>query len=305
MSAKNAKKARKEAKVEHTQYKKHEDGSEEIIPSDFVLKSLEKSKMTFSKPFGPPIGAFKMSDEVLEKMIKLTDEVLEDKERVDWGKNLVGNVNEEPLVKNSDLKKYDLYEIFRSCIGTYINGYMQSSGHEVEQIQAHVDHMWVVSQYENEYNPIHFHTYCDLSSVIWLKAPPFDHRSKEGDLPEYKFSRDGMIEFVYKTACPTGLEKGSLSFSPEPGKMAIFPSNLLHTVYPFQGPGERRSIAFNSHWQARLKGGKVFDKSFRMKSDQKHEEYQKTLKSKNEESGFAKRKQGSPSSGASEKENES
>ena len=40
-----------------------------------------------------------------------------------------------------------------------------------------------------------------------------------------------------------------------------------------------------------------------MKSDQKHEDYQKTLKSKGEESGFAKRKKGSPDSGASEKEN--
>ena len=185
----------------------------------------------------------------------------------------------------------------------YVWNGLQADGHELEALECRVDHAWIVSQYENEYNPVHFHTYCDLSSVIWLKVPPFDHRSKEGNLPEYKYSRDGMIEFVYKTACPTGLEKGSLSFNPEPGKMTIFPSNLLHTVYPFQGPGERRSIAFNSHWQARLKSGKVFDKSFRMKSDQKHEDYVKTLKSKNEESGFAKRKQGSLDSGASEKEN--
>ncbi len=40
-----------------------------------------------------------------------------------------------------------------------------------------------------------------------------------------------------------------------------------------------------------------------MKSDQKNEEYAKTLTSKGKESGFAKRKQGSPDSGASEKEN--
>jgi len=296
MSAKNAKKARKEAKVEHTQYKKHEDGSEEIIPSDFVLKSLEKSKMTFSKPFGPPIGAFKMSDEVLEKMIKLTDEILEDKERVDWGKNLVGNVNEEPLVKNSDLKKYDLYEIFRSCIGTYINGYMQSSGHEVEQIQAHVDHMWVVSQYENEYNPIHFHTYCDISTVMYLKVPEFDERTKNGKLPEYKHQRDGMIEWVYKTPDQNGLEMGTFSIMPEPGMLYVFPSNLLHTVYPFQGKGERRSVAFNAHWDALMKSGKRYDKSMRMKSDQANVEQRKHWTTKDVETEFAKRKQGSPKS---------
>ena len=252
--------------------------------------------MNLAKPFGPPIGAFKMSDEVLERMIKLTDEILEDRERVDWGKNLVGNINEEPLVKNDDLKKYDLYEVFRSCIGTYISGYMQSSGHEVEHIQAHVDHMWVVSQYENEYNPIHFHTYCDISTVLYLKVPKFDERSKNGKLPEYKHQRDGMIEWVYKTPDQNGLEMGTFSVNPEPGMLYVFPSNLLHTVYPFQGKGERRSVAFNAHWDALMKSGKRYDKSMRMKSDQSKVEHREHWTTKDVETEFAKRKQGSPKS---------
>ena len=298
MSGKNAKKARKEAKVEHTQYKKNEDGSEDIIPSDFIKKSLDDTKMTFSKPFGPPMGAFKCPPEVLKKMIKLTDEVLKDRERVDWGGNLVGNVNEEPLVKNSDLKKYDLYEFFRSCVGTYINGYMQSCGHQVETIQAHVDHMWIVSQYENEYNPVHFHTYCDISTVMYLKVPEFDSRKKAGKLPDYKIQRDGMIEWVYKSPDQNGLEMGTFSVNPEPGMLYIFPSNLLHTVYPFQGKGERRSIAFNAHWDALMKSGKRYDKSMRIKSDQASVDYRKYWKTKDEETRFAKSQhnQGSPES---------
>ena len=68
-----------------------------------------------------------------------------------------------------------------------------------------------------------------------------------------------------------------MSLNPEPGSMALFPSNLLHTVYPFQGPGERRSVAFNSHWQAILKNGKMLDKSFRQQIDQTSEEYKKSL----------------------------
>ena len=54
-----------------------------------------------------------------------------------------------------------------------------------------------------------------------------------------------------------------------------------------------------------LKNGKMLDKAMRMPNDQNNEEYKKTLKSKGEVSGFAKRKQGSPSSGASEKEDKS
>ena len=295
MSNKKAKRERKQAK-ESQKYESDKERLERLAKNtDFKLL----------KPFGPSFGLFHVPSEVTQALIKASDEVLEDRNRIDWGNNLVGQIAEEPWISNEKLEEIGVLAYLEGMLYNYVWNGLQADGHELEALECKVDHAWIVSQYENEYNPIHFHTYCDLSSVIWLKVPPFDHRSKEGNLPEYKFSRDGMIEFVYKTACPTGLEKGSLSFSPEPGKMTIFPSNLLHTVYPFQGPGERRSIAFNSHWQAKLKGGKVFDKSFRMKSDQKHEEYQKTLKSKNEESGFAKRKQGSPSSGASEKEDKS
>ena len=49
----------------------------------------------------------------------------------------------------------------------------------------------------------------------------------------------------------------------------------------------------------------MFDKAMRPPSDQNHEEYKKTLKSKGEVSGFAKRKQRSLDSGDSEAKNES
>ena len=37
--------------------------------------------------------------------------------------------------------------------------------------QANINSAWVVSQYENEYNPAHNHTGCDISAVIYLKTP--------------------------------------------------------------------------------------------------------------------------------------
>ena len=292
MSGKKAKRERKEAKENESEKERLERLAK---ATDFKLM----------KPFGPSFGMFNMPEEVTKALLKKSDEILEDKNRIDWGKNLVGQISEEPWISNEDLDEIGALKYLEGMLYNYVWNAVAADGHLLEALEISLDHAWIVSQYENEYNPVHFHTYCDLSSVLYLKIPPLDERSKNKELPDYKFSRDGMIEFIYKTACPTGLEKGSLSFTPEPGKLVIFPSNLLHTVYPFQGPGERRSIAFNSHWNAKLKGGKVFDKSFRMKSDQKSEEYAKTLTSKDEESGFAKRKQGSPDSGASEKEDKS
>ena len=292
MSGKNAKKARKEAR---------ENESEQ----DKLKRLAEATEFKLLKPFGPSFGMFTMPDEMTKALLKKSDEILEDRNRVDWGKNLAGQIAEEPWISNEDLDEIGALKYLEGMLYNYVWNSLTSDGHQIEALEISLDHAWIVSQYENEYNPVHFHTYCDLSSVLYLKVPPFDDRSKTGNLPEYKHQRDGMIEFIYKTACPTGLEKGSLSFTPEPGKLVIFPSNLLHTVYPFRGEGERRSIAFNSHWNARLKGGKVFDKSFRMKSEQNNEEYKKALTTKGEESGFAKRKQGSPDSGASEKEDKS
>lgn len=287
MSGKKAKKERKEKTANESEKEK--------------LERLAKSTdFKLLKPFGPDIGLFKIPSEVYEKLIMLSDKVLKDKDRVDWGKNLVGQIAEEPWLSNKEMEEEGILQYLEMMLYNYVWNSLTRSGHELEKLETKLDHAWIVSQYENEYNPIHFHTYCDLSAVLWLNVPELNDRSKKGTLPEYKMQRDGMIEFVYKTACPTGMEKGSMSFLPTPGQLAIFPSNLLHTVYPFQGPGERRSIAFNSHWNALLKNGKVFDKSFRQPSDQTNEDYKKTLRSKNEVSKYSQRSQGSPDSGDTE-----
>ena len=290
MSGKKAKKERKEQKLNESEAEKLERWAK---TTDFKLL----------KPFGPHISMLKTPSEILEKMLELTDEILEDENRIDWGGHLVGNVKEEPWVSNAKLEEAGLLSYFNGMLYNYVWNSLTREGIEVDQLEVKLDHMWIVSQYENEYNPIHFHTYCDLSSVMWLKIPEMDQRSKNGKLPAYKTQRDGNIEFVYKTACPGAFERGSLSFAPEPGSMVLFPSNLLHTVYPFQGPGERRSVAFNSHWNCKLKNGKMLDKSYRMPTDQTSPEYVKTLGSKNEVSGFAERQQGSPDSGDSKAEN--
>ena len=290
MSSKKAKKERKEKKLNESKEEK-------------LMRLAKETEFQLLKPFGPFIGMFDMPDEIVQALIKKSDEILEDRNRIDWGNNLVGQISEEPWISNEDLDEIGALKYLEGMLHNYVWNSLTADGVELENLECHLDHAWVVSQYENEYNPVHFHTYCDLSSVLYLKIPPFDERAKNKELPDYKYTRDGMIEFIYKTACPSGMEKGSMSFTPAPGKLVIFPSNLLHTVYPFRGDGERRSIAFNSHWQAKLKNGKLFDKSFRMKSDQSDPRYKESLKSKDEESGFAKRKQGSPDSGASEKEN--
>ena len=117
--------------------------------------------------------------------------------------------------------------------------------------ETNINSAWIVSQYANEYNPLHNHTGCEMSGVIYLKTPNVKGRrnieSKKG-----KQEGDGDINFVYSAASQRNedvFEKGLVQITPKPGLMLMFPSYLLHTVYPFIGEGERRSIAFNATYR--------------------------------------------------------
>jgi len=255
-----------------------------------LVGNKDEAKFHLMAPFGPAIGMIKMPDAFINKLLKLTDSVLADKDRVDWGKHLVGQINEESAIPNKALEEAGLMEALRTCLHQYTVSMLQRQGFDhshIEQVGVHLDHMWVVSQYENEYNPAHFHTFCDLSAVLYLKIPKFSNRIEDGDLPKYKNNKDGQIELIYKSSDANACERGTMLVNPEPGMLLIFPSNLLHTVYPFKGEGERRSVAFNSHWSAVKKDGTILDKSIRMPSDQTDAKYLKGLTTKGEVSRYA------------------
>ena len=253
-------------------------------------KKDEGAQFHLMAPFGPAIGMIQLPKPIVDNLLKATDEILLDKNRIDWGKNLVGQINEEPWVPNKVLEEIGVMEPLRTCLHQYTLAMLHRQGIDqqmIKEVGVHLDHMWVVSQYENEYNPIHYHTYCDLSAVLYLKIPDFKNRVKEKELPDYKTNKDGQIELVYKTADANACERGTMLIDPKPGMLLIFPSNLLHTVYPFKGEGERRSVAFNSHWSAVKHDGSALDKSLRVPTDQSHEQYKEKLKSKGEVSRYA------------------
>ena len=51
-----------------------------------------------------------------------------------------------------------------------------------------------VSQYENEYNPQHNHSHCQISAVLYLKIPSMTPRNIVN-----KSNLDGKIEFTFCT----------------------------------------------------------------------------------------------------------
>ena len=211
------------------------------------------TRFEVSKWFGPQTAQVQLPDDALNAMINMTDNIIKDKKSESHGQNLAGVIDKELKIYKSDMDKAGVDQLLESCVKSYVVHCARQHGMFKEHYvtDSDVNSAWVVSQYANEYNPIHNHTGCEISGVIYLKVPDVKGRrnlqSKKG-----KMDSDGDISFVYCTASQRNhdiFEKGLVQITPVPGLMLMFPSYLGHTVYPFVGEGERRCIAFNANYR--------------------------------------------------------
>ena len=205
------------------------------------------------KHFGPLFANIQLADDVTNALIKMTDKIIDDKKSESHGQSLAGVIDKELKVYKSDMDEFGVDHMLESCVRSYVIhcAKLHQMFNETWTYESHLNSAWVVSQYENEYNPLHNHTGCDISGVIYLKTPDTKGRrnieSKKG-----KDDNDGDITFVHSAMGQRNFdvfEKGMLTMTPQPGMMIMFPSYLLHTVWPFIGDGERRCIAFNANYR--------------------------------------------------------
>lgn len=108
------------------------------------------------------------------------------------------------------------------------------------------DDLWVNFQRKYEYNPMHSHSGV-YSFVIWYQIPYLleNERSQFGYKSNPSDIHHGQFHFVFANenniiVYPLDIDKS------KEGYVAIFPSNLKHTVYPFySSDGYRITIAGN------------------------------------------------------------
>ena len=191
--------------------------------------------------FGPKIGRFTLGSEILDRLISLTDEAIE-KDEQRHNDRLAGQINKEITLTPSLLNIDNVFE-------DIMKEYVRSSVREIFDkqdinVNAFMTEAWVNSQFENEYNPVHYHPGCTLSATAYLKMPK--PRPREIHKNSNKENVDGAICFINKTIEHSDLETATMPIIPREGDLYIWPSKLLHCVYPFKGSGERRSIAFNA-----------------------------------------------------------
>ena len=186
------------------------------------------------KPFGPSIGKTKISKKFLNILNKEIDNKVLTKKN-DYGSKLASQIKKEIKISNNFIKKNLEREIKKNIKDFLKNEKIK----KVKNIK--ILNLWVVSQFKDEYNPIHYHD-GDISGVGYLKVPK--NMTKNKLLKNKKDKTNGTIDFINGQ---TGfLSRSIFNIVPKQRDLIIFPNYLMHTAYPFNINAERRSFSFNA-----------------------------------------------------------
>ena len=113
---------------------------------------------------------------------------------------------------------------------------------KVKGYNMHFNSVWVNQMFEHEYNPVHVHQgklFTGLSSVMILKLPKsFGVEYSASDAPQ-----NGRLQML---GAASG-QFANVDYQPiiKERDFYIFPYDMRHCVYPFNGPGWRRTLAAN------------------------------------------------------------
>ena len=189
--------------------------------------------MKIQSPFGPKLAVIKIPKKIISEINNEVDNILKDKfktKKSDYSKKLVGEVKQELQLSKNFINKH-LIKFLKKNVKSFIKKTSQKNINDIK-----LKNFWVVRQFKNEYNPIHYHS-GSISGVGYLKMPKNFIKSKK------KSKTNGTIDFIHGSR--SFLNKSIFNHKPKVGDMIIFPNYLMHTAYPFNVDGERRSFSFN------------------------------------------------------------
>jgi hypothetical protein len=161
-------------------------------------------------------------------------------------KQLVGKINNEHSIfyNGEDETKVKKHNMLPLDVLNWFNGMFKHylKWNKIKEYDMRLNSIWVNEMKEHEYNPVHIHQgsiFTGLSSVMILKLPKsFGVEYSAADQPQ-----NGRLQIL-------GSASGQFSkidYQPEVkvGDFFIFPYDMRHCVYPFNGPETRRTLAAN------------------------------------------------------------
>ena len=194
----------------------------------------------FVKPFGPSIVKVKIPENILNELNNYIDRIIEDKQKIkklNLGTQLAGDVTQEFKLEQAFMTKCGWLNFLAECVQKLI--WIDSRS---KITKFHILDSWVVRQFKDEYNPVHWHG-GHISGAGFLKVPKtFGKHYQDKENVEYL---GGTLNLIHGSR--QFLSNAKVKIIPKVGDFYFFPHYLMHTVYPFKGTDEeRRSISFNA-----------------------------------------------------------
>ena len=211
-----------------------------------------------------------MPDAMVSGLNTYLDELMEQEDRTSHAGTLVGQIGhgQQLTMDHNDPRLNDFCQMSGILATEYLKNF-GSTGNNIGERQVGIDELWAVHSYERDYNPIHDHgtkTIMGISCPSGTKVPEQILDQPTAGSPEYSLynasgNSDGCLAFNYGINSLLDVERlrppQSFVIKPEVGKYLMFPSWLQHMVYPFEGEGERRTVAANLNvWKVEDDGGR-------------------------------------------------
>lgn len=151
--------------------------------------------------------------------------------------SLFYNGEDQTKMKNHNMLPRNVTDYFMAMFRHYL------AFNKIRDYDMHLNSVWVNEMKEHEYNPAHIHRgmlFTGLSSVMILKMPStFGREYSNVEVPQ-----NGRLQIL-------GAANGQfakIDYQPPMNirDFYIFPYDMRHTVYPFNGTSEvRRTLAAN------------------------------------------------------------
>ena len=199
---------------------------------------MGEEKLNIINPFGPSIAKVKIPDKIIKSLNAHVDKIRNNEklsEKFDAGKTLIGNVKQEIFLSKEIIEESGWLSFLANSTRAWIKFCL---GKNITKFN--INSSWVVSQFSNEYNPIHWHN-GHISGAGFLKLPTTFGKTFQKE----KKNLNGRLVLIHGSR--SFMSDSKYEIVPEVGDFYIFPHYLMHAVYPFKDTNEeRRSISFNA-----------------------------------------------------------
>ena len=205
----------------------------------------------------PNIGVVEgqLPEDVVDNIWKVVNEAREKPE--DMKPELAGNISSSiRLNLQSPLMEEFVKEIIPSFMKSHVEAYGPPYRITMKEGEGfNLESLWVNFQKQNEFNPPHDHAGV-YSFVIWMQIPTSYAEQKKLDICANSNADNHISNFAFSYTNTMG-RVSTFAYNMEKeaeGYMVMFPSSMLHQVFPFyNNDGERISISGNINIET-LKG---------------------------------------------------